>query len=77
VTTERVVCGVERMDKLLDGTWEEFEQWIRDTIGSDFRWCVRPRDTSENREMVASLVLEDIKRSEGISPENNAFIERI
>jgi len=37
VTTERVVCGVARMDKLLDGTWEEFEQWIRDTIGSDFR----------------------------------------
>ncbi len=77
VTTERVVCGVERMDKFLDGTWEEFEQWIRDTIGSDFRRRVCPRDTTENREMVASLDLEDIKRSEGIFPEKNAFIEKI
>ena len=51
------------MDKLLDGTWEEFEQWIR--------------DTTENQEMAASLVLEDIKRSEGVLPEKNAFIERI
>ncbi len=64
------------MDKFLDGTWEEFEQWIRDTIGSDFCWCVRPRDTTENRKMVASLVLEDIKRSEGVFPEKNTFIER-
>ena len=71
-----MVCGVESMDKILDGTWEEFEQWIRDTIGSNFSWCVRPRDTAENREMVASLVLEDLKRSGGVFPEKNAFIER-
>ena len=32
------------MDKFVDGTWEEFEQWIRDTIGSDFLWCVKPLD---------------------------------
>lgn len=76
MTTELVVCGVESMDKILDGTWEEFEQWIRDTIGSNFSWCVRPRDTAENREMVASLVLEDLKRSRGVFPEKNAFIER-
>jgi len=24
---------VASMDKNLDGSWEEFEQWIRDTIG--------------------------------------------
>ena len=72
-----MVCGAERMDKLSDGTWEEFEQWIRDTTGSDFRWCVRPRDTTENQEMAAGLVLADIKRSEGVFPEMNAFIERI
>ena len=75
--TEQVVCGVERMDKLLDGTREEFEHWIRDTSMSDFRWCVHPTDTTETREMVASLVLEDIKRSERVFSEKNAFIERI
>ena len=32
------------MDKYLGGTWEEFEQWIRFTIGSDFKWLVRPLD---------------------------------
>jgi len=32
------VYGVASMDKNLDGSWEEFEQWIRDAIGSDFRW---------------------------------------
>ena len=67
VTTKRVVCGEERLDKLLDGTWEEFEQWIRGAIGLDFRWCIRPWDTTESRVMVASLVLEDIKRRKGFS----------
>ncbi len=37
MTTEWVVGVVERMDKFLDGTWEEFEQWIKDTIGPDVR----------------------------------------
>ncbi len=38
------------MDKsLLEGTWQEFEVLIRDTIGSDFRWRVRPQDTNSNR----------------------------
>ncbi len=26
VTSERAGCGVERMNRLLDGTWEGFEQ---------------------------------------------------
>ncbi len=38
-----------------------FEQWTRDTIGADFRWCVRPMDTAENRDMVASLIFNDIE----------------
>ena len=64
------------MDESLDGTWEEFEQSIRDTIGSDFRWCIRPWDDADNRKMVASLILSDINRNDGIFPEKNAFIER-
>jgi len=65
------------MDKHLTGTWEEFEAWIRETIGADFRWRVRPQDTPANREMVASLVLDGIKRSDGVFPRSNAFIEKI
>ncbi len=58
------------------GTWEEFEAWIRETIGSDFRRILRPQDTSVNREMVVDLVLKDIKQGNGIFPGKNAFIER-
>ncbi len=64
------------MDNYLDGSWELFEQWIRNTIGSDFRWRVRPMDKRSNREMIAKLVQNDIKANNGIFPEKNAFIER-
>ena len=72
----RLVAGEQDMDKHLEGTWEEFEAWIKDTIGSDFRWRVRPQHTPTNREMVASLVLDGIKRNDGVFPEKNTFIER-
>jgi hypothetical protein len=65
------------MDKRLEGSWEEFEQWIRDTIGSDFRWRVRPMDKLSNRKMIAELVQNDIKENNGVFPEKNSFIERI
>jgi len=62
------------MDKNWKRSWEEFEQWIRNTIGSDFRWCIRPRDdTLENREMVVELILGDIKRNNGDFPKNNVY----
>lgn len=64
------------MDRHLEGTWEEFENWIKGTIESDFTWRVRPRDTRENREMVASVILKDIKRNDGVFPETNAFVKR-
>ena len=73
----RLVAGEQDMDKRLEGTWEEFEAWIKETIGSDFRWRVRPQDTSTNREMVAGLVPDGIKRNDGVFPRSNAFIERI
>ena len=57
------------MDTQLDGTWQEFETWIKDTIGSDFRWRVRPQDTREHRKMIASLILAEIKRHSGVFPE--------
>ena len=69
-------AGEQNMDKHLDGTWQEFEAWIRDMIGSDCRWCVRPQGTRSNREMVAALVLKDIERNNGVFPGRNAFIEK-
>ncbi len=65
------------MDKsLLEGTWQEFEALIRDTIGSDFCWRIRPQDTLSNRKMIVSLILKDINRNNGVFPERNAFIEK-
>ena len=69
--------GEQDVDEHPEGTWEKFEAWIRDTIGSDFRWRVRPQDTPSNREMVASLILDGIRRNNGVFPERNAFIERL
>ena len=65
------------MEKHLEGKWEEFEAWIRDTIGSDFRWCIRPMDTDANRKMLVRLILKDIKRNNGVFPTRNAFVEKI
>ncbi len=62
------------MDKYLNGSWEEFEQWIRFTIGSDFMWRVRPLDRQSNREMVAELIRSDIEQNNGIFPATNSFI---
>jgi hypothetical protein len=64
------------MDNYLDGSWEFFEQWIRNTIGSDFYWRVRPMDKRSNREMIAELVQNDIKANDGVFPVKNSFIER-
>ena len=63
------VHEVSKMDNYLDGSWEKFEQWIRNTIESDFRWRVKPMDKRSNRQTIAKLVQNDIK-------ENNSFIER-
>ena len=76
MTALRAVYGVASIDKNLDGSWEEFEQWSRDTIGSDFRWRIRPRDSAANRKMVVSPVLEDIERNGDVFPEKNVFIEK-
>ena len=71
-----MIHKVSTMDNYLDGSWEEFEQWIRNTIGSDFHWRVRPMDKRSNRQMLAERVQNDIKENNGIFPEKNTFIER-
>jgi hypothetical protein len=64
------------MDKYLESTWQEFEDWIRDTIGSDFHWHIRPQDTRSHREMIANLILGRIKQNNGVFPQKDPFIER-
>ena len=65
------------MDKHIEGTWEEFEAWIRDIIGADFSWRIRPRDTVSNRQMLADLIMDEIKNNNGEFPEGNTFIQKI
>jgi hypothetical protein len=62
------------MDKYLEGTWDEFEQWIRFTVGSDFIWKVEPIDRLSSRQMVATDILRSLKYNDGVLPENNPFI---
>ena len=65
------------MSEYLECTWREFEAWIRETIGSDFQWRVRPMDNRSNREMIADLILNDLKNNNGVFPEDNIFIEKV
>ena len=67
---------MKHSENILDGTWQEFEAWIKDTIGCSFRWRIRPADTRSNGVMIASLILGDIKRNNGYFPKENAFIEK-
>jgi len=76
VTAIPAIHEVSKMDNYLDGSWQKFEQWIRNTIGSDFRWRVSPMDKRANRKMIAELVQNDIKKNNGVFPEKNSFIER-
>ena len=71
-----VIHKVSKMDNYLDGSWDEFEQWIRNTIGSDFCWRVRPIDKRSNQQMIAKLVQTDIKENNGVFPEKNTCFER-
>ncbi len=70
------VHEVSTMDNYLDGSWEKFEQWIRNTIGSDFRWRVRPMDKRSNWQMLPERIQNDIKENNGGFLEKNTIIER-
>ncbi len=54
-------------EKILDYSWEQFEEIIRKPIGSDFIWKIRPRDTEANRQ----AVLESIERT--LAEHNGSF----
>ncbi len=77
MTAVHIETGKESMKKHLDATWQELQTWIKDAIGSDFRWRIRPRDTHSNRRMIVSLILNGIRRNNGVFPDREAFIERV
>ncbi len=65
------------MEHYVTCTWEEFENWIRKSIGGDFRWKIRPLDNPSNRVMVTDTIKDAIKRNDGVFPDKNSFIERV
>ncbi len=75
MTVKPVVHDVSTMDNYLDGSWKKFEQWIRNTIGSDFHRTVRPMDKRADRQIIAELLQNDIKENHRDLPEKNSFIE--
>ena len=64
------------MKKTLSGDWEEFESWIREQVGGDFIWKIRPLDIKANRQAVMESILSTIKENNGtFPPKGNVFIE--
>jgi hypothetical protein len=63
-------------EEVLSGTWKEFETWIREQVGSDFIWKIRPLDIKANRQAVMESILRTIKENNGtFPPKGNTFIE--
>ncbi len=62
--------------KILDCSWKEFEELIKDAIGSDFLWKIRPRDTQVNRQAVMESIERMVGKNNGSFPDvGNIFIE--
>ena len=60
----------------LAGTWDDFESWIKEKVGGDIYWKIRPRDTKVNRMEVAQSIFETMKRNGGTFPSSgNVYVE--
>jgi len=63
-------------EKILDYSWEQFEEIIRKPIGTNFIWKIRPRDTEANRQAVMESIERTLGEHNGSFPdEGNMFIE--
>ena len=63
-------------EKILDYSWEQFEEIIRKAIGFDFTWKIRPRDTEANRQAVMESIDRTLAEHNGSFPdEGDTFIE--
>jgi len=62
--------------KRLDCPWEQFEEIIRNAIGSDFIWKIRTGDTEANRQAVMESIERTLREYNGSFPEEgDMFIE--
>ncbi len=63
-------------EEILSGGWEKFETWIREQVGGNFVWKIRPLDIKANRQAVMESILRTIKENDGIfPPKGDTFIE--
>lgn len=63
-------------EKMLNCSWEQFEEIIREAIGSDFVWKIRPGDTGANRQAVMESIVRMLREHNGSFPEEgDMFIE--
>ena len=63
-------------ENILNCSWEQFEELIKEAIGSDFIWKIRPRDTEANRQAVIESIERMLGEHNGSFPdEGNMFIE--
>jgi len=63
-------------EKILDYSWEQFEEIIREAIGSGFTWKIRPRDTGANRQAVMESIERTLREHNDSFPEEgDMFIE--
>ncbi|NIM99306.1 MAG: hypothetical protein GTO24_14880 [candidate division Zixibacteria bacterium] len=57
-------------------SWEDFESWIKATVGGEISWKIRPRDTMTNRQLIAESIIETIQENGGkFPPSGNLFLE--
>jgi len=50
-------------EEVLSGDWEKFESWIREQVGGDFIWKIKPFDKKANRQTVMESILDDFLKS--------------
>ena len=63
-------------EKVLDCPWEQFEELIREAIGSEFIWKIRPGDTGANRQAIMESIERMLREHNGSFPEEgDMFIE--
>jgi DNA-binding response OmpR family regulator len=64
------------LDLVFSDSWEAFEVWIRQTIGGDFTWFARPRDTPESRQIIIDSIRAATAANDATFPQRNEFLKR-
>lgn len=64
------------LDLIFSDSWEAFEVWVRQTIGSDFTWFAAPRDTPEHRQIIIDSIRAAAVANDGTFPKRNEFLKR-